>query len=49
MLQSAALVLIMIIGLRNELGITTGANRYGAEESRDSLATKVSGSPRKNT
>jgi hypothetical protein len=27
MLLSAALVLIMIVGLLNELGITTGANR----------------------
>ena len=27
MLLSAALVLVMIVGLLNELGITTGANR----------------------
>jgi hypothetical protein len=27
MLLSAALVLIMIVGLLNELGVTTGANR----------------------
>jgi len=27
MLLSAALVLVMLVGLLNELGITTGANR----------------------